>query len=655
MKGLWNDVDAACWEGDLGQRVYTSRLLGREPSLVLHGGGNTSVKLREPDAFGTPRDVLYVKGSGWDLATIEAAGFAPVLMDHLLRLARLEQLADERMVNELATHVTRAGAPAPSVEAILHALLPHRFVDHTHADALLAVSDTADGAARVREIYGDTVVVVPYVMPGFDLARACAREFPRQAHAGTVGMVLLNHGLFSFGATARESYERMIDLVTRAEDYLRRHAPRAAANPQYRDPPDRVAVARLRRALADAAGHPVVLALEDDARAMAFARRADVAAISQQGTATPDHVIRTKRLPLLGRDVAGYVEAYRAYFERNARAAARALTMLDPAPRVVLDPEFGLGCVGRTVKDALIVRDIYRHTIGVIEDATALGGFQALPEADLFAVEYWELEQAKLARGGAARPFAGEVALVTGAASGIGRACVESLLARGAAVVALDRDAAIAGRWTRPDVLAVTCDVTDGAGLERALDAASRAFGGIDLLVLNAGMFPGGTRLAALGDDAWRQVMQVNLDSNLALLRRSHPLLALARRGGRVVVIGSKNVPAPGPGAGAYSASKAALTQLARVAALEWGADRIRVNVLHPNAVFDTGLWSDAVLADRAQQYGMSVEEYKTSNVLRVEVTSRDVAELAAEMCGALFDKVTGAQLPVDGGNDRVI
>ena len=249
MKGLWNDVDAACWEGDLGQRVYTSRLLGREPSLVLHGGGNTSVKLREPDAFGTPRDVLYVKGSGWDLATIEAAGFAPVLMDHLLRLARLEQLADERMVNELATHVTRAGAPAPSVEAILHALLPHRFVDHTHADALLAVSDTADGAARVREIYGDTVVVVPYVMPGFDLARACAREFPRQAHAGTVGMVLLNHGLFSFGATARESYERMIDLVTRAEDYLRRHAPRAAANPQYRDPPDRVAVARLRRAL----------------------------------------------------------------------------------------------------------------------------------------------------------------------------------------------------------------------------------------------------------------------------------------------------------------------------------------------------------------------------------------------------------------------
>jgi rhamnose utilization protein RhaD (predicted bifunctional aldolase and dehydrogenase)/NAD(P)-dependent dehydrogenase (short-subunit alcohol dehydrogenase family) len=655
VQGLWKDSEAAGWEGDLGQRVYTSRLLGREPSLVLHGGGNTSVKLREPDALGTPRDVLYVKGSGWDLATIEAAGFAPVVMDHLLRLATLEQLSDEWMVNELATHVTRAGCPAPSVEAILHAILPHRFVDHTHADALLAVSDTADGAARVAEIYGDTVVVVPYVMPGFDLARACAREFPRQAHAGTVGMVLLNHGLFSFGATARESYERMIELVTRAEGYLRRRAPRGAVPPSPPAPLDRVAIARLRRALADAAGHPVVLALEDDARALAFARRPDVATVSQQGTATPDHVIRTKRLPLLGRDVAAYVEAYRAYFERHAPAAGRVLTMLDPAPRVVLDPELGLGCVGRTVKDALIVRDIYRHTIGVIEDATALGGFQALPEQDLFAVEYWELEQAKLARGGAPRPFAGEVALVTGAASGIGRACVDALLARGAAVVAMDRDPAVAGRWSRADVLAVACDVTDGAGLDGALDAAARAFGGVDFLVLNAGMFPGGTRVADLSDEAWRQVMQVNLDSNLALLRRCHPLLALARRGGRVVVIGSKNVPAPGPGAAAYSASKAALTQLARVAALEWGGDRIRVNVLHPNAVFDTGLWTDEVLADRARHYGMSVAKYKTNNVLGVEVVSRDVAELAAEMCGPLFDKVTGAQLPVDGGNDRVI
>jgi rhamnose utilization protein RhaD (predicted bifunctional aldolase and dehydrogenase)/NAD(P)-dependent dehydrogenase (short-subunit alcohol dehydrogenase family) len=657
VNGLWNDTEAAACEDDLGLRVYSSRLLGRDPSLVLHGGGNTSVKVTEPDAFGEPQELLYVKGSGWDLATIEAAGFTPVRLDHLRRLATLESLTDEQMVNELATHVTRAGAPAPSVEAILHAILPFKFVDHTHADALLAVTNTADGAARIAEIYGADVVVVPYVMPGFDLARVCAREFARQAHGGTVGMVLMNHGLFSFGATAKQSYERMIALVARARAYLARHAAPvgapAAADAQA--PPDRLAVARLRRDIARVAGRPMLLQLSRDAAHLAFARRADVGTVSQQGTATPDHVIRTKRVPLVGRDVDGYADAYRDYFQRQAAASGRALTMLDPAPRVVLDPEFGLGCAGSSARDTRVVTELYEHTIDIIETATRLGGFEALPERDLFDVEYWSLEQAKLARGGAPKPFTGEVALVTGAASGIGRACVESLLARGAAVIAIDRDPVIAGRWARPDVLAIRADVTETAELGRALDAGVSAFGGLDFLVLNAGVFPGGTRIAALEDDAWRRVMQVNVDANLALLRLCHPLLALAHRGGRVVVVGSKNVPAPGPGAAAYSASKAALTQLARVAALEWGADRIRVNVLHPNAVFDTGLWSDEVLAERARHYGMSVEDYKAHNVLRVEVTSRDVAELAAAMCGTLFDKVTGAQLPVDGGNDRVI
>ncbi len=656
MSGLWDEVEAERHVGELALRVYSSHLLGRDPSLVLHGGGNTSLKLREMDVLGDEHEILYVKGSGWDLATIEAAGFAPVRMDHLLRLASVPALSDAQMVSELATHVTRVGAPAPSVEAILHALLPHRYVDHTHADALLALTNTADGAARVAEVYGRDVVVIPYVMPGFDLARLCAREFPRQAHAGTLGMVLLNHGIFSFGATARESYERMISLVQRAEDYLARvGARRRSSSAITPAATTRGEIARLRCELSAAAGHPLLLSIHSDERFVAFAQRPDIAMLSQQGPATPDHVIRTKRLPLLGRDVAAYVTDYRRYFERQSARADRPLKMLDPAPRVVLDPAFGLGCAGRSVRDTAIVRDIYAHTLEVIEAATELGGFQALPESDLFDVEYWELEQAKLGRGPAPRLYAGEVALVTGAASGIGRACVDSLLARGAAVIALDTNPAVTTEFARPDVLGVVCDVTDPLARAAALDAGVFAFGGLDLLVLNAGVFPGGTRIESLADAAWRGAMSVNVDANLALLRDCHPLLRLAARGGRVVVIGSKNVPAPGPGAAAYSASKAALTQLARVAALEWGGDGIRVNILHPNAVFDTGLWSEEVLAARARQYGISVEQYRTNNVLKVEVRSRDVAELAAEMCGPLFDKVTGAQLPVDGGNDRVI
>lgn len=663
MKSLWNDEEAAGYQGrsgDLGLRVYTSRLLGRDKSLVLHGGGNTSVKLREKNLLGEEEEILYVKGSGWDLETIEEAGFAPVRRGHLVRLAGLDELSDPRMVNEMVTHMTRASAPTPSVEAILHAALPHKFVDHTHADAVVAVTNTPDGAARVRRIWGDQVVVIPYIMPGFDLARLCARMFPEQAGPQTIGMVLMNHGIFSFGETARESYERMIHLVTLAEEHLAAQGawdlpalPEAAPpSPSPRD------IAALRRDLAQEAGFPMVLLSRRDARSLAFVRRPDLAEIAQQGPATPDHVIRTKRVPLVGRsvgDVASYTRAYRSYFEAHAPHAKAPKTMLDPAPRIILDPELGLLAAGRRATDAAIAAEIYEHTMDVIERADRLGGWRALPERDLFDMEYWDLEQAKLKKAGAPPVFAGEVALVTGAASGIGKACVASLLARGAAVVGLDRDPAIETLHSRPDYRGMVCDVTDEAALRGAVAAAADAFGGVDMVILNAGIFPGGRQIAELATEEWRRVLGVNLDANLVLLRECHPLLALAPNGGRVVVIGSKNVPAPGPGAGAYSASKAALNQLARVAALEWGKDGIRVNVLHPNAVFDTGVWTDEVLAARAAAYGLDVESYKKNNVLGAEVTSRHVAELAAELCGPLFERTTGAQIPVDGGNDRVI
>ena len=656
MRSLWNDEEAKQFKGDLGLRVYTSRLLGRDKSLVLHGGGNTSVKLRERDLFGEEQAVLYVKGSGWDLETIEPQGFSPVRLAHVLKLAELPALSDPEMVNQLVTHMLRASAPAPSIETILHGLMPQKYVDHTHADAVLSVTNTKDGDQRIREIYGKRCVVVPYLMPGFDLARFCARELKRQGTPETVGMVLMHHGIFSFGETARESYERMIELVGLARKYLESRrawtvAPERAA-PAKADP---AAQARLRRAISDAAGSPLVLRTVTDERTLAFARAPEVSRISQQGPATPDHVIRTKCTPMLGRDVGRYADAYRRYFEEHAPKAKEPKTMLDPAPRLVLDAEFGLAAAGKTAKDAAIAAEIYDHTIDVILRAEALGGFRALPAKDLFDVEYWDLEQAKLKKGGKPPAFAGEVALVTGAASGIGKAAVAAFLARGAAVVGFDLNPEIESLHRRPDFLGVRGNVTSEADVAAAVERAALAFGGIDMLVLNAGIFSASRKIADLQGDEWRKVMSINLDSNLALMRTCHPYLKLAPRGGRVVVIGSKNVPAPGPGASAYSASKAALNQLARIAALEWGADGIRVNTVHPNAVFDTGLWTEAVLAERARSYGMTVEQYKTNNVLHTEVTSRDVAELAAEMCGPLFAKTTGAQVPVDGGNERVI
>ncbi|HEX4961758.1 MAG TPA: bifunctional aldolase/short-chain dehydrogenase [Thermoanaerobaculia bacterium] len=658
-KDLWSDADAAGtagYPGDLALRVYTSRLLGRDKTLVLHGGGNTSVKVRERNLFGEEEDVLYVKGSGWDLETIAAAGFAPVRLAPALRLASLPRPSDPEIVNGLRTSLTRASAPTPSVEVLLHAVLPYKYVDHTHADAVVTLTNSVDGEARVREVYGSSVVVIPYVMPGFGLARLCAERFPSEAGPQTLGMVLLNHGIFSFGETARESYERMIHLVSLAEEYLRRRgAWELGPFPEPEAPAaEPLETARLRQEISKTTGFPMLLATRRGARTLAFARRPDVAFVSQRGPATPDHVIRTRCVPLLGRNVAGYVRIYQEYLATHALSGSM-LATLDAAPRVILDPELGLLAAGRTANECAIAAEIYEHTMDVIDRAERLGGYRALPARDLFAMETWDLERAKLAREDERPPFAGEVALVTGAASGIGRASAEALLARGAAVVGLDLDPKIATLLARPDFLGLRCDVTAEEEARAAVAAAVAAFGGVDMLILNAGIFPASRRIADLTLAEWDRVMRVNLDANLLFLRLCHPLLRLAPGGGRVVVIGSKNVPAPGPGAAAYSASKAALQQLARVAALEWGADGIRINTLHPNAVFDTGVWTDEVLASRAAAYGLTVAQYRRNNVLRVEVSSRDVAELAAEMCGPRFAKTTGAWLPVDGGNERVI
>ena len=375
MKSRWSDAEAAEFTGPLGPRVYTSRLLGGDKSLVLHGGGNTSVKLREKDVFGLERDVLYVKGSGSDLETINAAGFAPLPLAYLQKLPQLPSLSDAQMLNELNTHVLRASAPSPSVETLLHAILPQKYVDHTHADAVLAISNTPDGEKRIRDIYGERVAVMPYVMAGFSLAAHCAREFPKQATSKTVGMVLVSHGIFSFGADARDSYERMIELVSMAEEYLqKKKAWQVGFSPKSSPAPKREEIASLRRAISEQAGFPVVMKVNSSEKFLGFAQHPKLAELSQKGPATPDHLLFIKPTPMLGRDVAEYARSYRAYFERHAAKAPK--TMLDPAPRTVLDPQLGFAAAGRDAREAAIIEDLYEHSIDVILRAEALGGWQ---------------------------------------------------------------------------------------------------------------------------------------------------------------------------------------------------------------------------------------------------------------------------------------
>jgi len=659
VNSLWDSEEAKKYSHDpLQLRVYTSRLLGRESSLVLHGGGNTSVKATAKDIFGDEIETLYVKGSGWDLATIEAAGFAPVRLDVLKRMAELESMTDSEMVSAQRVAMLDPAAPNPSVEAILHAIIPFKFVDHTHTDAVVTITNTPDGEQRIRDLYGDRVLVIPYVMPGFILAKTI-RDLSKDVDWSALeGLVLLNHGLFSFSDDARKSYETMIQLVSEAEAYLEQHAvlnwSGAQSDGQADD--DLLALARMRGAVSKAKGAAMVARLDSGREAVAFSNMNSVAEVAKRGTLTPDHVIRTKPTPVvIHEDVAASVERYaseyRNYFERNADAS---LTCLDSAPRWAVWPGFGCVSFDRSVKAADIISDIKDHTLPAILQSESMGGWSVLSEKDIFEMEYWELEQTKLKKGGLSPEHQGRVALVTGAASGIGKACAEILHAQGAAVIALDINPEVSSLFDKPDLVGIACDVTDDEALKSAVDEAVRRFGGLDIMVCNAGIFPVSERIADLKEETWDRSLSVNLTSHQRLLHHAAPYLELGVDSA-VVIIASKNVLAPGPGAAAYSVAKAGLTQLGRVAALELADRGVRVNMLHPDAVFDTAIWTDEVLQKRADSYGVTIEQYKTKNMLGVEITSRDIANLTSAMAGSLFAKTTGAQLPIDGGNDRVI
>ena len=655
MQDRWDDGEAARFDGAVGACVYGSRLIGREPTLVLHGGGNTSVKAPWEDVTGATIDALYVKGSGWDLATIRAPGFAPLPLQRLRDLAALDELSDPAMMRELSAARLDPAAPAPSVEALLHAVLPHVAIQHSHADTILALTNLDDGEQRVRELYGDRVLYVPYVMPGFDLAKAVGERWEGEGRDDLLGMVLLNHGLFTFGASTKAAYQAHVELITLAEQELERSAPLRVPATDPLPPADPIELADLRRELSRVADRPMVVRRHTGPAARALAQHPDRERITQQGPLTPDHVIRTKRRPLLGRDVDAFADAYREEFARFEHRGRTELAMLDPCPRVVLDDHLGMLTVGPSAKDAAIAADIYHHTMEVLLRAEALGGYRALDPEHYFDLEYWDLEQAKLRRAGPPKPLTGEVALVTGAASGIGRACCDALLDRGAAVIGVDVAPQVVDAFDGPSWLGVAADLTDQAALDEVIRAGVDRFGGVDLAVIAAGVFGATTPIAELDRDAWRSVQAINLDATAAILAAVHPLLGRAPRDGRVVLIGSKNVDAPGPGAAAYSASKAGATQLARVAALEWASDRIRVNVVHPDAVFDTALWTDERLAERAERYGLSVEAYKRRNLLGTEVRSADVARVVTDLLDPAYHATTGAQVPIDGGSDRVV
>lgn len=653
MKSLYSDKEADEFKTDLDLRVYTSRLLGRDASLVLHGGGNTSVKSTATNLFGETEDILYVKGSGWDLATIEAEGFAPVKMDSLLKMAEFKELSDTDMVKYQRLAMTNPSAPNPSVEAILHAIIPFKFVDHTHTDAVVTITNTQGGEDKIKELYGESVLVIPYIMPGFVLAKLIYDMTRDVDWSNLEGMVLMNHGLFTFSDDAKKSYEKTIELVDKAERYL--EAKGANLHVEKSDVSlELLTLAKIRKEVSNLKGAATISILNESDLALHFSKQ-NVEKIATRGPLTPDHVIRTKRIPaILGddfnADLTKYVKEYKEYFEANKTTE----TLLNPAPNFAILKGNGTLSFGANAKEANIIKDINDHTYEAILKAEKLGGYKALSAQHIFEVEYWSLEQAKLKGGGKLPEFSGKVAVVTGAASGIGLAIAKMLNARGAAIVALDINSEVEKIFAKSDAIGVKCDLTCSDDIQNAVERAVKSFGGIDIVVSNAGIFTPSENLDMLSDENWQRSMDINLTSHQKLIKYTAPFLKLGVDA-TLIMVASKNFPAPGKGAAAYSVAKAGQTQLARIAALELGEFGVRVNTLHPHAVFDTAIWTEEVLANRAKAYNMSVEEYKTNNVLKTEIKSDDVAELVCAMAGRAFAKTTGSQVAIDGGSDRII
>ncbi len=677
MRNRWNPA-AARRLSPLDALVYRSRLIGDEPTLGLYGGGNTSLKCQQLDLAGRPQEALWVKGSGADLKGCERRQFAPLPMALLTPLAERRAMTDEEMMAFLERCLLDPKAPRPSIETLLHAFIPEAAVDHTHADAILALANTRDGERLVRRVLGPRLLWIPYIQPGFALSRRVVEAYRRapQAH----GAVLEHHGLITWGADGAASYRRTLRYVTRAERFLaaagrrRRWSPARHAT---RPAPERLALLRrwlpaIRRTVSRR--RKVCLRYTDSPEVLAFVNARRMPQVARVGPATPDHMLRTKRLPLVvtagartaaGRSPAAVIRQLERYAQAHERYVRRwqrpGQALQDPSPRVMLIPGVGMLTTGKDATEAERAAELFRHAMAIMRDASTVGEYTSVSEREAFGVEYWPLELYKLTLAPPEPELSREIGLVTGAAGGIGQAIARRLVDRGASVAVTDINRrgveALADtlnqRAGRRRAIGLVMDVTDERSIERAFDALLREFGGLDFLVSNAGVaHVAGVERLALTD--WERSLSVNATGHFLAARAAIRLLRAQGMGGSLVFIASKNVLAPGREFGAYSAAKAAQTQLARVLAIENGEFNIRVNLVNPDGVFEgSGLWRE-IGPSRARTYRLPPSRlesyYQQRNLLKARVLPEDVAEAVAFFVSRASAKTTGCILTVDGG-----
>lgn len=676
MKSRWSEteyasvVDAYIRNGvnrDLAIRTYTTRLLGSDPELVLHGGGNTSVKTTFTDLDGSEIPVLCVKGSGWDMGTIEPAGLPAVRLQPLQAMVGFQTLSDDDMVMLQRRLLLDPAAPNPSVEAILHANLPFKHIDHTHANAIVSLTNQPHGEDIVRELF-PKAIIVPYVMPGFDLAKACDEAF--RADPTADGMILLKHGIFTWSEDPREAYEKMIVAIDMAERRIAKGNPRPFV--QAKQPAAIASAAEIAPILRGAVaidtgveGSPKRFVLEHRASetVLEFCNAENAADLARRGNATPEHVIHIKRFglalpaPVTGEmatwaetvrtAVADYIAEYRAYFERNNARVGGNKKMLDPMPRVFYVAGVGLFAAGPSKKAVRVGADVAEATINVIRNAEGIESFEALSEQDLFDIEYWSLEQVKLAKQ-VEKPLSRQVAVVTGGAGGLGLAIAEALRAEGAEIALVDlAEAAVTKEAARLGGLGVACDVTNPKAVEAALAGVTEHFGGVDIVISNAGAAFQGAMIE-VSDELFEKAFALNFWGHHYIARTATRIMKAQRTGGALVFNVSKQAVNPGPNFGPYGTSKAALMALMRQYAVEHGADGITSNAVNADRI-RTGLMTDQMVEERSRARGITPEAYMRGNLVHREVAAKDVAEAFVHLAKARTS--TGAVITVDGGN----
>jgi rhamnose utilization protein RhaD (predicted bifunctional aldolase and dehydrogenase)/NAD(P)-dependent dehydrogenase (short-subunit alcohol dehydrogenase family) len=679
MKSGWNKGNAQAAveryvrvgvSPELALRVYSTRLLGRDPSLVLHGGGNTSLKARARDLTGEEIDVLYIKGSGHDMRDIQPAGMPAVRLAPLLALRTRDALTDDDFARVQRAFLVDPLAPAPSVEMLLHAFMPARFTDHTHATAVLSLIDQPDAQALCREVFEDRLGFVPYVRPGFWLAKGAAQAFDRNPRVE--GLILDKHGIFTFGETAREAYERMIEFVSLAEARLqktRKPTFASAALPQAIAALEDVApiirgTCSERDAFGEGAHRRLVLAFRSSDAIVNFVNGSELSRYARGGLLTPDHVIRTKPRPLIlpapqvGKldafkiaahaAVQEFVADYKSYFAANS-ARVPGAAMHDSLPRMVFVPGGGLFGMGESAREAEIAADIGEAFVEGVTAAEAIGRFTSISQADLFDCEYWPLEVAKLGEQ-TRKPLQGQIAVITGAGGAIGAASARVFAQAGAEIALLDLDYAAAqarAREIAPHALAIQCDVTNADSVAQAYAQVVENFGGVDILVSNAGAAWQG-KIGEVDESVLRKSFELNFFAHQKMAQGAAKIMRAQGTGGCLLFNVSKQAVNPGPDFGPYGLPKAATLFLVRQYALDHGAEGIRANAVNADRI-RSGILTDDFIGSRSKARGVSEKEYMSGNLLRREVTADDVAQ--AFLAQALALKTTADVTTVDGGN----